>query len=41
MGLGSVKPSLEFSGRRIRENHIGVLKRGKNSGFGGYPGMGG
>lgn len=35
MGLGSVKPSLEFSGRRVRENHIGVLKRGKNSGFGG------
>ena len=41
MGLGSVKPSLEFSGRRVRENRIGVLKRGKNSGFGGYPGMGG
>lgn len=35
MGLESVKPSLEFSGRRVRENHIDVLKRGKNSGFGG------
>lgn len=39
MSLGSVKPSLKFSGRRVRENLTGVLKRGKNSGFGSYPGM--